>query len=139
MSHLRRIIPVALAIVASAAPPAQAKLDDRNAISSTPGHAQDLRSPDTRDLATGYAPAPAQDLRAPDTREAADEHTLARAPQDLRSPDTRDAATANPAPSTTGAGNGIDATSWTLLTLAVVASGIVLGAIARSRRTRVHA
>jgi hypothetical protein len=33
---------------------------------------QDLRSPDTRDLADGYAPGSSQDLRAPDTRDAAE-------------------------------------------------------------------
>jgi hypothetical protein len=32
---------------------------------------QDLRSPDTRDLAEGYAPGNAQDLRSPDTRDLA--------------------------------------------------------------------
>jgi hypothetical protein len=33
---------------------------------------QDLRNPDTRDLADGYAPGNAQDLRSPDTRDAAE-------------------------------------------------------------------
>ena len=33
---------------------------------------QDLRSPDTRDLAEGYAPGTAQDLRSPDTRDLAE-------------------------------------------------------------------
>ena len=97
MSHLRRIIPVALAIVAIAAPAAHAKLYDPNAVSSAPGHAQDLRSPDTRDLANGYMPAREQGLRAPDLRDAASESTLARARQDLRIPDTPDAGTAYPA------------------------------------------
>ena len=52
---------------------------------------QDLRSPDTRDLAQGYAPATSQDLRSPDTRDLAQGYAPGTS-QDLRSPDTRDVA-----------------------------------------------
>ena len=85
--RLTRSAALGLALAALAAPAAGAQ--------------QDLRSPDTRDAAEGYAPPPPssiaasaesdyQDLRSPDARDAA---RLAEGPtQDLRSPDTRDAA-----------------------------------------------
>ncbi len=69
---------------------------------------QDLRNPDTRDVAAARAQerylmsygdgstAPAQDLRSPDARDAARTASRSVTPeQDLRSPDARDAA-ANP-------------------------------------------
>jgi hypothetical protein len=118
MSRLHRIIPLALATLVAAAPAAQAKLNDPNAIVRTPAAFQDLRSPDTRDHAIGYAPAGVQDLR---------------------SPDTRDAAAARPAPSATPQGEAIDTTTWALLAFAVIASGGLVVAVARSRRTRVPA
>ncbi len=60
---------------------------------------QDLRSPDTRDVAAAQEPvsvARSHDLRSPDTRDAAaaqaqEPVSVARS-HDLRSPDTRDAA-----------------------------------------------
>jgi hypothetical protein len=85
--RLTRSAALGLAVAALAAPAAGAQ--------------QDLRSPDTRDAAEGYAPPPPssiatpagseyQDLRSPDARDAA---RLADTPtQDLRSPDARDAA-----------------------------------------------
>ncbi len=96
MNHRRltRSAALGLALTAFAAPAATAQ--------------QDLRSPDTRDAAEGYAPPPPssiaestgsayQDLRSPDTRDAAEGYApspssaiVSSARQDLRSPDTRD-------------------------------------------------
>jgi hypothetical protein len=98
MNHRRltRSATLGLALAALAAPTAAAQ--------------QDLRSPDTRDAAEGYAPPPPssiaapagsayQDLRSPDTRDAAEGYApsppsaiVSSPAQDLRSPDTRDAA-----------------------------------------------
>ena len=88
MNHRRltRSAALGLALTAIAAPAAGAQ--------------QDLRSPDTRDAAEGYAPPPPssiaapadsayQDLRSPDTRDAAEGYAPSTG-QDLRSPDTRD-------------------------------------------------
>lgn len=98
MNHRRltRSAALGLALAALAAPTAAAQ--------------QDLRSPDTRDAAEGYAPPPPssiaagtgsayEDLRSPDTRDAAEGYApsptsaiVSSPAQDLRSPDSRDAA-----------------------------------------------
>lgn len=127
-----QIIPLALALLVGAVPAAQAKLYDPNAVTRVPSHVQDLRSPDTRDLANGYRPTGGQDMRSPDTRDHANGY-MPTGVQDLRSPDTRDAATAPPATSESPDRTG----AWALLVVVVVTSGVVLGFVARTRRTRV--
>jgi hypothetical protein len=84
-SRITRTAAVALAIAAAAAPAASARPLDL--IPNGPGTSQDLRNPDTRDIADGRrvdTPAPAsaqpQDLRNPDTRDYADGRGTHNAP-----------------------------------------------------------
>ena len=63
------------------------------AVPATAAAQQDLRMPDTRDVAAAAAANEYQDLRSPDAKDAAREAGTAVEPgQDLRSPDAVDAA-----------------------------------------------
>jgi hypothetical protein len=112
--RLTRIAAIAVAIAATSAPAASARLIDSQPspealpANSTPvaEATQDLRNPDTRDAAQGrglYAPVrpedqpqPPQDLRSPDTRDFADgrgtynspEVVVVKAPAPVAAPTT---------------------------------------------------
>jgi hypothetical protein len=115
-----RTAAIALAAAALAAPAASARPTDISAVqteASVPAQPpQDLRSPDTRDVANGYTPPPVQDLRSPDTRDVAKGYQPTAA---------------------TGRHGGISTTTWTLLIIGVIASAAVLGTVAHGRRTRI--